>query len=321
MKIRDLDRIRERTPVYLEPLHLALGTASLVALVAAVFVGGYFLGRGGVDETTRPPDLVPVATADGPAPATLRKNGPPGGATRGQVLPPPLEIPTRSNESPVVMERRGQDVLPLPAAPPQEPQDAAPVARPAIPVAPSTSEPAVAALPPAPPPSVPSTPPVPIVAPVAPASPVSQPASDGDWYWPGVMVTDLAGCMSCVVADGACRTPDLPVPAEPERPPPGSPVAKDPVPDATDAPKAPPKPGATWAVQARAFRDEAGAREYVTALKSRGYTARVVPFKDPSGTAWFRIRLGRFQTLLAAQSFAAKFNLREHETAIAVEVP
>jgi len=77
----------------------------------------------------------------------------------------------------------------------------------------------------------------------------------------------------------------------------------------------------TWAVQARAFRDEPGAQEYVAALKTRGYTARVIPFKDPSGTTWYRIRLGRFQALSAAQEFAAKFNRRENESAIAVEVP
>jgi cell division septation protein DedD len=188
----------------------------------------------------------------------------------------------------------------------------------------------------------------------------------GDGFWPGVLVTDMATCMSCVIADGACgpatidaapapapapviaiaaapavepapepvpepapaatfaaAPPAPPVAAVPPVGPPAAAKAAGPPPTAP-APAHPARPAVqagTWAVQARAFRDDPSAKTYVAELKGRGYTARVVPFTDGTGTTWFRIRLGRFQALAAAQSFAAKFNLREHENAIAVEVP
>ncbi len=133
-------------------------------------------------------------------------------------------------------------------------------------------------------------------------------------------VTDLDACVSCIVADGACLPPAPAMPAgalAEAAPPAKAPPSKPAEPAAAGPAKV---ARALYAVQARAFRDEAVAKEYVAVLKKRGYTARTLPFRNPAGETWYRIRLGRFETLAAAQSFAAKFNRRENEQSIAVEV-
>ncbi len=426
VRIRDLDRIVEKTPVYLEPAHIAWLVVGLLVIAGGVFAGGYFLGRSGGDEVTRPSDLMPASASNPATPALARvpatvRSAPPG-ATRGQVLPPPPEAVARPLETARLLDRRLPDSAPAaldPLAAPQgvptsagkAPEPPAPRvgAAPAPAPIPTTEAPVLAAIPPPPFPRAAvddptdsiCTPAGPCadppghagaggaaVSPPPPVTPAAPTPPEGDGFWPGVLVTDLEACASCVIPDGACRpvavavaaipvatiadvpaTAEAPAeapavanvpaiaeaPAVPEAPAPtpaappattaSAPAAEPPVPappvaaaptpsphpakDAGAPAAAPVKaspvkaaaaPG-TWAVQARAFRDEAGAKEYVVALKGRGYTARVVPFTDASGTTWFRIRLGRFQALAAAQSFAARFNLREHENAIAVEVP
>jgi len=47
----------------------------------------------------------------------------------------------------------------------------------------------------------------------------------------------------------------------------------------------------------------------------------VLTGRDPEGTPWYRIHVGRFTTSAEAQRFAARFNVREGEKAIAVEGP
>lgn len=369
VRVRDLDRIVEKTPVYLEPAHIAWLFAGLLVVVAAVFVVGYFLGRTGGDEVTRPADLMPpTASTSGSragSPAALRT--PPSGATRGQVLPPPPEAVARTSETVRPPERRPPEPPPpVPPAPPVPAVEALPAAAAPIPPAPVAvvAAPAAEAFPA--PRADPEEPPPAICAPAAPCDEENgkrepakaavalppPPPPIGDGFWPGVLVTDMATCVSCIIADGACGPATIapiaaapapapapvvaiaavpavePAPEPVPEPPPAAPVAAAPPPapaapavPAQARPAKPAPPAGTWAVQARAFRDDPSAKAYVAELKGRGYTARVVPFTDGTGTTWFRIRLGRFQALAAAQSFAAKFNLREHENAIAVEVP
>jgi hypothetical protein len=371
VRIRDLDRIREKTPLYLEPRHLALLAGVLVAVLAGAFVGGWWLGRddgaaaGKVAGAPAAPVQPPGEEARGAgarAPEAAGRH-----AVQGRVLPPPPDLVARAEEGTAAGARRETEAVPEPPAAPPEPVPA-PVAVAAAPepvptlvpiAAPApVPEPAPAPEPPAPAPEPPAPTPGPVVVAVAavaatptpePPAPTPEPPAPeaGEDFWPFLRVTDLDLCASCVVADGACTPPAPPAPAPapsvegvasapgtaPDAPPvpadvaapSRADVAAKPVAAAKPAPAARPAPvpkaAGTWSVQARSYKDEAGAQEYAAVLKTRGYTARVFPFDDRAGTRWYRVRIGRFTTLAAAQSFASTFNRRESETAIAVEAP
>ena len=345
--VRDLDLIREKTPVYIEPTYVALGVVALLIVTMVVFAGGYFLGRTYGVDTLRPTEVPIAAAAANPISPSTSHPASLNGATRGQVLPRPTQIVPRLDESALAADRRREEV-------------SGAIGEPAEPI--QATDPTV----------------------LIPSKPADAP--DGDGFWPPLLVTDPERCSSCIVADGACglavvavvvtsvdpaaktdvspaKTDASPAKADvspakadvspasadvspvtvvlrPEKvestedikaaKPSTAPAAaiatttKAPVTTAS-APQAAVSTGrpntasnshTTWAIQARAFRDEPLAVEYVASLKKQGYTARVVSFADGAGITWYRIRLGRFSSLAEAQSFATKFNNREHEQAI-----
>ncbi len=357
--VRDLDLIREKTPVYIEPTYVALGVVALLIVTVVVFAGGYFLGRTYGVDTLRPTEAPIAAAAANPISQSTSHPASLNGATRGQVLPRPTQIVPRLDESALATDRRGEEVSRAIG---------------------ETAE------------TIQATDPTVLI----PSKPADAP--DGDGFWPPLLVTDPERCSSCIVADGACGLAAVAVevtsidptakadaspakadasPAKADASPAkadASPAKADASPAKADASpvtvalrpekvestedikaakpstapaaaiarttkapvttaSAPPaavstgRPNTvsnshtTWAIQARAFRDEPLAVEYVASLKKQGYTARVVSFADGAGFTWYRIRLGRFSSLAEAQSFAAKFNNREHEQAITVEVP
>lgn len=87
-------------------------------------------------------------------------------------------------------------------------------------------------------------------------------------------------------------------------------------------PQAKPAPN-LFTVQVRSYKDAALANEFAAMLRSQGYTVEVVPHEDGSGQVWFRVRVGRFRTLEEARNFAARLNERTGDRAIvtAMEIP
>lgn len=71
-----------------------------------------------------------------------------------------------------------------------------------------------------------------------------------------------------------------------------------------------------FTVQVRSYRDEALAREFAGSLRSEGYSVEVSRHDDAEGHAWFRVRVGRFSTLGEARDFARRLNERTGDQAI-----
>ncbi|NOZ02116.1 MAG: hypothetical protein GXP54_09535 [Deltaproteobacteria bacterium] len=78
------------------------------------------------------------------------------------------------------------------------------------------------------------------------------------------------------------------------------------------------QPPQAFAVQVRAYRESAKAAEFVNALVLKGYKPFIVKYTDAQGHKWFRVRMGRFDNAVKAQEFAAEFNAKEAAEAIPV---
>jgi cell division protein FtsN len=166
-------------------------------------------------------------------------------------------------------------------------------------------------------------------------------------FWPSVMVRSLDVCCSVLDPRDECLPPAAPPPttAPTPEPAPSPTAAPDPEPKSSPArtlatpsptrtsaaaprsPTAPaakattpPGPAKAYSVQVRSYQEESAAQEFIASLAKRGFKARIIRFVGPDGATWFRVRIGLFKTLGAAQDFAHRFNQRQNEQAIVVEV-
>lgn len=298
LDVRDIDRIREKVSISLEPRQFALLGLGFAVVMSAVFAMGLLVGEQGDGSTVEQTRAIAGAPVSGAFPAESPMARPRTAPVKDTVLKPTrvirkaIILPAPSLEP--VATARGAD------------QEASPFQnrRGLVEIPDSVFEP--------------------------------------DRPWPSVAVTDLAMCMSCIYEDrGGCVPPLIPLPptgpprvesseakAPPARPDPPEKVEK------TVKPRKPAKKTAArkpesrqaapdFAVQVRAYRDRASAREFADALVLKGYKPHIVRFKDGQGRGWFRVRLGRFPSSDKAQEFAARFNEKEATDAIpvAVETP
>jgi cell division septation protein DedD len=294
--VRDLDRIRERITVTIEPSHAIWAAAAVAGLLAIALLVGMHVG-GGREATGREPagGVAGVMTASSESTPTLGTapvvetpaSKPRPAASRGSfassVLPAPRppEATARAEDldGVAMLARRGLVTVPFP---PPDPRAADTVA------ALTVSRRDLADVP------------------VPPEDPV----------WPSLAVTDLAWCASCTAADGECgpyvlaRTPE-PVP-EPVPAPAPSHARK------AEKPAKAEQAGPGFAVQVSSYREVEVARETASALRAKGYKARVVEFTDAAGATWYRVRIGKFDSASGAGEFASRFNAREGEHAIPV---
>lgn len=276
VQARDLEKIQEKQPIYLEPRQVFRWALLGIGGLAAAFGAGWWARgtpppatRSGEPQACACPSAVPGPQEVPPEPEGAR-------VVRSQVLPQPPEVTPRPPEPlALVPERRSPDEAP-PLPPP---------ARPPVPQSPPPAEaPAgLASLGPPPPP------------PTAEAHGAPAPGT------------------------GTPRSSDAPPSAAPAS---GHSAAEGPAAQGASTPSTTvPLAQRRWSVQVRAYRDPQLAQEYAATLKKRGYSARVLTGRDPEGTPWYRIHVGRFTTSAEAQRFAARFNVREGEKAIAVEGP
>lgn len=355
VRIRDLDKIREQTPLRVEPRQLGWGVILSGAVVAGAFAGGYLLGTGALDRhappRTRPgsevaveagPGTDPTAPAPVETPPTPALTSPV--ATTGSVVPMPDE--PEASETPVPAGEAHAPDVPRPSVERADAsRDDATVSRPVPPPSPPEASPPVE-----PPPGVADPPPGPR-APDDAARPAPRRPS-APWVraigipppWPAVLQSNPRARCSRLSPESDCppeavSNPPPPGeteappegPAVPEPPPPaeratvpaaGAPTVADPPPSAPAARSAPPpKAARRYQVQVRAYQDPAAAKEFLASLTRMGYPARLVRFVDAQGRRWLRIRIGDYNSRVAAQAFAQRFNQQHGEQAVVVEAP
>lgn len=351
VRIRDLDKIREQTPWRVEPRHVRGLVILALVLVGAAFGGGFLLGSGVLQRHAAPEFADPPGFDPAPRPVPAMAEGiegapvpPPPRSVAGSVAPVPEPPPPESEHAPE----------PEPALNPEPEPEPQPEPAPEPTTAPAPA-PNPAPEPP-PPPEVGTRAPddAPNASTRRPFAPHVQ-AVGLSVPWPLLRVSDpCARCSRLDPGDECAAEPTAAPPATPESAPttpaepvptaapvPAQPAATAPEPSPTPAPASAPEPASTppvareapdraaaapqkpsrqWQVQVRAYQDEAAARAFQGSLVAMGYRARIVVHDDAQGKRWFRIRIGRYNSLAGAQAFARRFNERHNEQSVAVEV-
>ncbi len=319
--LRDYDRIQERTPFQLKPVHLKIAAAGVVLLTALALAAGWLIGRGDRGAAPDHRAALPAAVSAIPVPASdagieadpaiTPEAG--GRNVRGSILPLPSPEP-RPGIEPVAKRRPAVEIIDQPPPPPPPPPefvdwtfwpgllvttcglsciaedgDCRPEDRP---------------MPEPPPPPAPVEPgPVPEVA--EPAPDVSGPPRD---------VVEPAPEAVSAIPPVEMATP---APAPVTKPAAAAQKAPRPVVKAAKPPEVAPR---KFAVQIRSFKDEPAAREFTDQIRGKGYNPFIVTFTDANGTTWYRVRTGSFGTAADAAAFAAELNAKEAEQSIPVEV-
>jgi len=85
--------------------------------------------------------------------------------------------------------------------------------------------------------------------------------------------------------------------------------------EASPPPAAPEDEGG-FALQVGSFRDEKNARQLLSDLKERGYSARIMTSLDDEQREWHAVRLGTYKTLSTAARAAADFSGKERIQAL-----
>ena len=283
VRARDLEKIREKQPIYLEPRQVLRIVLLSIGGLAAAFGAGWW-ARGTPPPAPREEDPPACEYPSAlPVPREVPEDHDGARVARSQVLPMPSEVEPRDGEPLAVSwTRRPPDETPPPPPPPVPPTAPAAEERSPLPQVPPTTPPSGTA-----------------TGPRIPGQAVPEP--------PIARKDDSAPpAPSPSVEDSGKAAADRPDALAPQDPATGARI---------------PLAQRRWSVQVRAYRDPQLAEEYAATLKKRGYSARVLAGRDPAGTAWYRIHVGRFATSAEAQRFAARFNAREGEKSIAVEGP
>lgn len=318
MGLRDLDRIREKVTLRLEPRHALLAGIGGVALLVAAFAAGLLVGRSCEQATAEAPSSAieaPAAPAPALDPAPPRDPTPP--ARRHAVLPviaPPPEARGPADAPVAEAPRRGPDEAPAPPPPPPLPDDgpwpALAVTDPCAGHSCATPDGAGCVVPPA-----------------APGPPLAEVHDAIAQRWQGhhdFWSRQLRFTARSFRTAGSCLSAwvSLALQSPPASPAASSAAPRSPSPATVQPAPAPSPAHATalasgwFTVQVRSYRDEALAREFAGSLRSEGYSVEVTRHEDAEGQAWFRVRVGRFPTLGEARDFARRLNERTGDQAI-----
>lgn len=312
VQLRDIDRIKEKVTIPIEPSSLVMVGVGVVMIVSVAFAIGYFTGHKDVFESvpTKASSVVDVVTVEAP-PQKLDNQKEPVAiaprATSGSVLPVPITVKVTKIEPRDFDTQTGK---------PAARKEAAKIPEPIMTPKPRQVGDAIVSLRREP----------------EKIAPVNEDPLMDPGYWPGVQVTDGEFWRSCVSADGACDpvTPTaIAEKLEIDRPKAKAPVVVEiPVQNQVVKPKASPSsakniadaPRRQYEIQVRSFKERENAEEFAESLKAKGYSAHVALFVNNNGVNWYRVRTGKFKTSAEASAWVAEFNARENEDAIAVEV-
>jgi len=351
IRLRDYDRIQERKPFALKPVHLKIAAVAGIALVCTAVVTGWVLGRssrygdatgnaGHVALTTPAP--VPDKSLDG----ARRDNGqtptPTPGNVRGSILPLPSPLPRPAVEA--RMERRGIVPVVEPVKPP-EPEFADWTFWPPLLVTTcgysciSPDGDCVFEDRPKPPPVVAAEPAAaestaaePVVAEPVATEPMTTQAVATEAVATKPVATEAVATQPVAVQPvagqpvAAARSPDDSTAGKPARAQTAPRQGQAGAAAQTGAVRQE-RPARTvetpprhFAVQIRSFREEPIAKEFADQIRAKGYNPFIVSFTDASGVTWYRVRTGSFETAADATAYAADLNTRESEQSIPVEV-
>ena len=319
IRLRDYDRIQEREPFQLRPVHVKTGIALALTLIVAGVIAGWMIGRSDrlgkktahegapVEATADQPGMPAGSAGTGQSPAAGTQEASPGRSNnvRGSVLPLPSPSP-RGADAPIAT-RRSQVVVPATG---NDASDDATVADlwPGLLV--TTYD--YSCISPDGDCGPWST--IPTKQDPAPDqkgecdSPLRDPDPDPDQKGEG---------------DSPLRAPD----PDPDQKGEGDSPLRAPVPDPVRVSKDPVRepakavaPTKRYVVQIRSFKEEKLANEFADQIRQKGYNPFIVPYTDAAGTTWYRVRTGSFDNAAAAATFAADLNARESEKSIPVEV-
>ena len=328
--LRDYDRIQERAPFQLKPVHLKAAAAGALLLVAAGVFTGWLIGRSaGSPEAVKKVEMSAGIAADvaeasaGTGTSRAADTVEAGRSKRnvtGSILPLPSPQPRGPVDAPTGRRPAVEIVEPPPPPVPEfldwsfwpgllvttcefscisadgdcRPEDLPPVQQAAV--APEMPEPA---------PEIVET--APEVAEPSPDAAVARPAE-----------TETAADTMEKRQEPVQPKPEPVTQKSQPKPVETRPKATSEAPKKViKPPEAPPR---KFTVQIRSFKDEAAAKEFADQIRGKGYNPFIVQFADAAGTTWFRVRTGSFETAADAAAFAAELNTKESEQSIPMEV-
>lgn len=317
--VRDLDRIREKVTLRLEPRHAILAGIGGVALLVAAFAVGLLVGRSCEQTTAEAPSGAIEAPAPLVEPAPPRDPAAPARrhAIRPVSAPPPVARGP-AGLPPAGTPRRGPDEVPAPPPPrlvaDEGPWPALAITDPCAGLSCASPDGSGCVFP--------GPSPLGVEAALALDRPWVRPSGVANWssrrirdcWFAARQTLEVTASFFSRWVSLALRTP----PAAPvaSTPPPGSPPPALATATSPSAPAHATALASGWfTVQVRSYRDEALAREFAASLRSEGYSVEVARH-DAGGQAWFRVRVGRFPTLGEARDFARRLNDRTGDQAI-----
>lgn len=278
--MRDLDRVRDKIEVRLEPRQVVLLAVGTMLFSGLLFAAGFMLGR------SRAPTPAPAPLAIGTVASEAIEaadTAPARPAAIGEVT---FEFPSMLGSRPgrEVTRRRpmrlSRGVVPVAGAKAEAPAEEA--------EAPAEPEP---------------TPEIARIEPPAPKAPIDPPAPAAAPPAPEPI---------------AARPTIAPIPADPEpideddpdaAPPPAPPPTAAPEPIRPPEPSRPPEPvaDARYTLQVKAARDKAEADAFVAELREAGFAPHVVLADIPGKGRFFRIRVGHFGSMAEARAFQRRY--------------
>ncbi|HPB50866.1 MAG TPA: SPOR domain-containing protein [Myxococcota bacterium] len=310
IRLRDYDRIQEREPFQLRPVHVKTGIALALTLIVAGVIAGWMIGRSDrlgkktahegapVEATADQPGMPAGSAGTGQSPAAGTQEASPGRSNnvRGSVLPLPSPSP-RGADAPIATRRSQVEV---PSTGKELSEDAT-----------------VSDLWPG------------LLVTTCDFSCISPDGDCGPWS----TIADKqepAPVPAPVGELSFAPTPDPvpdPVPAPVPDPARVGELSFAPTPAPAKVSKAPARepakavaPTKRYVVQIRSFKEEKLANEFADQIRQKGYNPFIVPYTDAAGTTWYRVRTGSFDNAAAASTFAADLNAKESEKSIPVEV-
>ncbi len=288
--MRDLDRVRDKIEIRLEPRQVVLLGILTTAFSGGLFAAGYVVGTRFSSPSREVPDLAAIDAASRASRAEPRAAGTPVALGDVEFLfPSVLDAAGRGQRS---------------AAP-----------------APAASPPSAA---PAPPPSVAAVPVrLPALAVEAPASEAAPPRVEIKSLPEPVAAAAPESVAAAPAEPAKAATPDE---VEKAPPPPPDEVEKAsaaaareedaPAPTLAAEPAAspraePPKPSAPqYTLQVKAVQDKAEADAFMAELRKVGFEPQMILADLPGKGRWYRIRVGRFADMDVAREFQRKYKLK-----------
>jgi len=273
MALREFDRVRERVEIRIEQRQLVQAAVAAVIVTAGTFYGGYTLGR----RATPAPVDAPLAFA-----VTANDKLPDGVTPRkgSEILTPmPVPVPPREVMADKVLAALGSPSAPAFTSDPAlaqvahaEPKDTAPNQ------AESTHADAKA------------------VAPTA--------AATGGGAKPAQAAPPSEPKLAVKAPEARLKVDPKHKPAVPPAKP--APGVKAGGPASAQQPRA-----SHYTLQLKAFKDQKEAETYIEKLKARGHSPSIAASDVPGKGTFYRVRLGRFDDLPAAQSYQKDFESKE----------